>query len=256
MKRKEGQGKLREFSKSKTVEIYHRLIKYPPWALKRRPGAMKIVHQLHGGRVEYTAKEYITPEDSEVLYAALYLAQNKQASVYHATIDKFDLTAVSIWDTDLMKLLNTHNRDRIIASLRRLRTLTISFHTPDSVYTTGVLHSIKYDFSTGTVSLLFPSELWHAFSTKTLTLNLDKYLILSPAAKNLYQFLYSNSASHFNENTLIQRTNIESSRMDNAQAQLHKALNELAAQHIIAEWKLEKCNGIRYIRIDRNYPQH
>ncbi len=61
---------------NKNVNIYRRLLKYPPFAVSRKGGAMTINHKLKNGKeIIATAPEYVTTEDAEKLYTLCYIAQ-------------------------------------------------------------------------------------------------------------------------------------------------------------------------------------
>jgi len=239
------------------VKVYRRLVKYPPWALKRRPGPMKIRHKLEGGYAEYTAPEYVTVEDGEVLYAVLYLSQHGQTTLETTVIQNFKVAAITTYDYMIMKVLNTHNRERVLDSLKKLRQLTISYNFNNGArFITGLVHSIKYNPASGKISILFPHELWQAFIEKTLSINYIEYLSLSPASKNLYSFLCSNTGDIFTEDLLIERSCIEASRKDKSQNILKSALQDLVARHIIKSFFIFRCETkVRYVLIDRYMPQ-
>lgn len=225
------------------VELYRRLLKYPPFAVGRQPGPMRIVHHLAGGEVVAVAAETVTAEDAEKLYAAIYIAQSQSVEVRRIDYEGVAAVAFKVHIYAISQLTNCRNYDYIVAALSRLRALTITYNFQSTLVTTGLLHAIKYDKDTGNITILAWADIWDACSTKALTLNLSIYCQLSPSAKNLYSFLATNSGNKFAADTLIERSVIRASRSDNCRMLLDRALSELTEYGVIQSWGRAKTSG-------------
>lgn len=239
------------------VEIYRRILKYPPFACRRKPGPMEVVHVIGGGRAISRAVETVTPEDWEVMLAIALLVQRGEVKVHHSHDEKIDVVVVETTMARVAKLLCTNNYDRVWQSIRRLKLLVIEYHFSRGKMIMSLIHKAAWNRSTNSISIMLDEGFWKYCTEKPLTIDFNMYtLINSPVAKNLYSYITANSANRFDEDTLIERAVIHASRTDNARAILIDALNELVEKHVIDSYTKTKQNGKWVYEIKRkNYPQ-
>lgn len=231
-----------DFSES-MVEVYRRILKYPPFALKRRPGAMYIKHNLETGYIEAVAPEFVTVEDAEKMFACLL------GKVRHKD-EKTVTTLCHI--ADVRKIVNCNDDKYIEQALKRVASMTISMHFESKkTIITHLIHRADLDYSTGIITLLWDSVFYDACKTKSLTMNLSLYSQLTPAAKNLYSFIISNSADEFTEGLLIERCVINASRRDKAQSMLKNALDTLVNMKVITSYSIAGRGESRKYKIAR-----
>lgn len=232
----------------KEISIYHRLLKYPPFAVKTQQGTMKIVHQMrNGGKVEALAPQSVTTLDAEKLYIAILNGKFwKRLKVGHS-----DVILLCVFIYDLAKRTKNNDYYSIIRSLERISTMTISYSGNGIRETTHLLHRVYYDKRTGYVEMLVDYKFYVYCKEKGLKLNIEKYTLLDPITKNLYCYIISNSGSRFREETLINRINIRSSRKDGDQFKLRKSLQELKDKHIIKDFSIQKKQKERFVIIER-----
>ena len=238
-------------TKTKKVDIYRRLLKYPPFVVSRKAGAMTIKHKLKEGEITATCAEHVTTEDAEKLYALCYVVQKNKTYKIIKT-DKFDEIAeltTNIWE--IRKLTNCNDDMYIYKAIDKITGVKISYNFGKKKSSTHIIHAVKFNQATGEINVLMPLQMFKNFQIKTLSINIEKYSKLSATAKNLYGYLSSNSGILFNENLLIERTTIQAKRKDNAQKFLKTALNELKKEFAIKDFKITKKDGERQIIIDK-----
>ena len=239
-------------TKTKKVDIYRRLLKYPPFAVSRKAGAMMIKHTLKtGDTIIATAAEYVTSEDAEKLYALCYIVEKNKTYKIIKT-EKFDeiaeLTA-NIWD--IRKITNCNDDMYIFKALDRITGIKISYNFGKKKSSTHVIHAVNFNQETGEINVLMPMRMFKNFQIKSLSIDIDKYSRLSATTKNLYGFIASNSGNLFNENLLIERTVINTQYKCKAQQMIKKSLNELKKEFIIKDFKITKKDGQRQVIIDK-----
>lgn len=233
------------------VDIYRRLLKYPPFSVSRRAGAMTIKHTLKEGEITATCIEYVTSEDAEKLYALCYVAEKNKTYKIIKT-EKFDAIAeltTNIWE--IRKLTNCNDDMYIYKALDKITGIKISYNFEKKKSSTHIIHAVKFNQATGEINVLMPLQMFKNFQIKSLSIDIEKYSKLTATAKNLYGYLATNSGEIFTENLLIERTTIQAKRKDNAQKLLKTALNELKAEHIIKDFKITKKDGERQIIVDK-----
>ena len=238
-------------TKTKKVDIYRRLLKYPPFAVSRKAGSMTIKHTLKEGEITATCIEYVTSEDAEKLYALCYLAQKNKTYKIIKT-EKFNEIAeltTNIWE--IRKLTNCNDDMYIYKALDKITGIKISYNFEKKKSSTHIIHAVKFNQATGEINVLMPLQMFKNFQIKSLSIDIEKYSKLTATAKNLYGYLASNSGNLFNEDLLIERTTIQAGRKDKAQNSLKKALNELKKEFIIKDFKITKKDGERQIIIDK-----
>ena len=244
--------------KDNKVNIYRRVLKYPPFSAGKKSGAMEIIHNTKKGKVIATAHEWITTEDAEKLYNIIYIAQtNKQVKIINIDDDKLkNIIKININIKDIKKLTNNHNESKILDSIRRLKTLVITYQEliKNKLITEKAISIIiEYDFDarTGILTLYLNKEFYEACENKNLAINLDIYNKLTATSKNLYSFLATNSGNIFTEDLLIERLVILNKRKCDNQTAIKKALLELKSEHIIKDFKIVKKDSKRLINIDK-----
>lgn len=238
--------------KKKKVDVYRRLLKYPPFAVSREAGAMKIVHKLKNGKeIIATALEYVTSADAEKLYALCYIAQkNKSYNIIHTEkLGRMAEITAFLWD--IRKLTNCNDDNYIFQAIDRITGIKINYNFFKKMTITHIVHKAKFNPETGKINILMDWNMFRNFSKKALTINIENYANLSPAGKNLYGYIASNSACDLTEKLLIERTVIRSARYCESQRTLKRALLELKEKHIIKNFEIEKKSGERHIIIDR-----
>jgi hypothetical protein len=236
-----------DYKKNCYVDIYRRILKYPPFALKRKKGTMRIVHHVDGRNAEATAAEYVTVEDAEKIFAALYLAKN----IKNANLNGTEITASQCHISKLRRLTNCNDDIYIEHCLQRVRSLTINYTFEKGFIVTGILHDARLD-KRGILTILWNKDFFDACKQKALSLNLSVYSNLSPTAKNLYSFLIANNSPYpFSEDLLFERCGITDGRKDNRQKLLKQALQELVDKGVIAGYEVEKKDGKRMYHIQR-----
>lgn len=249
--------------KRKNVDLYRRILKYPPFATGKRTGHMNITHLTKYGKVVARAVEYVTSEDAEKLFCAIYIAQkNKAIKVISVSDNDFgNIIRIDIQIQDIKKLVNNHDEKSIIKAINRLQGLDVTyFETKENkiISQIGIHPILKYHFAqeSGGLTLFLDPSFYEACKEKSLTIDLNKYNSLSPTGKNLYGYISSNSSDIFNEDLLIERAVIQALRKDKAQGILKKALAELKNNHIISNFKTIKKDGHRLINIERESKNH
>lgn len=240
-------------NKKTTVEVYNKLLKYPPFASKRLVGTMKIVHNLAGGKsITTIAPEYVTTEDAEKLYILCFFAQKNKSYHIIETENFGKIVELSAEINDIRKMSNNNNDEHIINSLKRIKQITIHFEFKNKKRSTGVIHDIIYDPKTGKINVLMSVKMFNNFANKALTLDIANYAKMTPGTKNLYSFIISNSGDKFKEDLMIERAVIQAGRKDTAQRILKENLNELKENHIIIDFEITKKDRKRYINIRKN----
>jgi hypothetical protein len=239
---------------NKNVNIYRRLLKYPPFAVSRGKGggSMIIKHKLKNGKeIIATAPEYVTVEDAEKLYALCYIAQNKKSYSIISTEKFGKMAEITVFVWDIRKLTNCHSDSFINQALNRIALIKIQYNFAKKSSTTHIIYTANFDEDTGEINVLMDLNMFKNFAEKSLTINIEKYALLRPVAKNLYGFIATNSSNIFKENTLIERSVIQAKRKNKAQDILGKAITELKNNNIIKNFKIEKKDGQRFIKIER-----
>jgi hypothetical protein len=244
--------------KDDKVSIYRRILKYPPFAVRKKSGAMLITHNTAHGKVVARAVEYVTTEDAEKLYCIIYIAQKNNTVTAIPVSDKDfgDIIRVDVEIKDIKKIVNSHDETSILNSINRLQSLDITYFELEKkkiVSQIGIHPLLKYLFQSGTgiLTLFLDKNFYNACNDKALQIDISKYSKLSATGKNLYGFIASNSGEIFTESLLIERAVIQAERKDKAQNSLKKALNELKKEYIINNFKIEKKDGIRQIVIEK-----
>jgi len=237
------------------VDIYRRVLKYPPVAVSRKDGPMKIKHNVNGGSVVIEAPEHVTSEDFEKLYAAMYITQNGNGKITRSDIAK--TVKIQLHVSSLRAITRCNDDFYIRDALQRVAKITITYdnHADKKYIVMHILNRAELDEKTGIIDLHIDQDFYNRCIEEPLSISIDTYCSLSPTAKNLYSFLISNSASTFLEDTLIERAVIQTPYHYKAQAILKKTLDELVVKHIIKAWKRYKKNGKWHIEIDRYSPQ-
>lgn len=221
------------------IALYRRILKYPPFAIKRKTGVMKIRHNVKSGYVESVAPEYVTVEDAEKLFIAISTCDKiKENFKVHASV--------------IRKFCNANDNNYIMKALERLTKLTITYNFPNKKR--GALHlvnRVELDYETGFIEIHLEPEFARLCRVKGLKLNIEIFSKLSPVAKNLYMFITSNYADTFTEDLLIERTVIQTDRKDNAQKLLKKAMEELVTHKAIKSYQRYKKDKVWFYRIKR-----
>ena len=239
--------------KNKNVNIYRRLLKYPPFAVSRgKGGAMIIKHKLKNGKeIISTAPEYVTVEDAEKLYTLCYIAQeNKNYNIINT--EKFGKMAeITVFMWDIRKLTNCHDDNYINSALNRIAGIKIQYNFSKRNSTTHIIYASNFNEDTGEINVLMDINMFKNFAEKSLTIDIEKYNSLTPVAKNIYGFIATNPSNIFRENILIERAVIQSKRKNKAQDVLKGALTKLKEKKIIQDFKIIKKDGQRFIKIER-----
>ncbi len=237
--------------KTKNVDVYRRILKYPPFSLSRKAGAMNIKHKLEKGEIVASCAEHVTSEDAEKLYALCYAVQKNKTYKVIKT-EKFDeiaeLTA-NIWD--IRKLTNCNDDMYIYKALDRITGIKISYNFGKKKSSTHIIHVVKFDQNTGEINVLMPLDMFKNFQIKALSIDIEKYSKLSATAKNLYGYLATNSGILFHEELLVERAVIQNNRKCNDQTALKKALSELKKEYIIKDFKISKKDGKRQVSVEK-----
>ncbi len=234
------------------VEIYRRFLKYPFGLPKRKGISHYVKHILNNGRIEYKAPDPIGTEDTEVLYTLFTLIQQGKTMITLSNTEKIPVTCVETTVQDIAKELNTHNYQRVLDSLRRLKGLSMHcYYGKKKEVHINIIYRIEYFRDTGGIRILIAEEIYRALMNKTLTISYDTYIDLSPTAKNLYTYLTTNSGDTFKEDTMIERAVILASRKCDAQVKLREAVDDLKNNGIIRDYSRRKKDGTWYITIDR-----
>ena len=234
------------------VKIYRRLLKYSPFALRRKDGVMKIIHHLKGNRrIEATSPEYVSVSDAEKLYTAIYIA-NKTQNNGAGNISMDDSQAsFSIFIKDIKKACNINNENYIFEALQRVTQITITYYFPKIKKVFHIINEVDFISETGVVKIKMPIETFKAFQEKAANIDIRKFIELKPVAKNLYGYIATNSCNMFRENLLIERTATGATRKDKAQSIIRESFAELKNRHIINNFQIVKKGGQRYISIDK-----
>ena len=240
--------------KNKTVDVYRRLLKYPPFAVSRKAGTMTIKHKLkHGGEITAACLEHVTTEDAEKLYALCYIVQkNKTYNIIQT--EKFDKIAeltANIWD--IRKIVNCNDDMYIYKAIDRIAGIKISYNFGKNKSSTHIIHAVKFNKATGEINVLMPLDMFRNFKTKALNIDIEKYSKVSATAKNIYGYISTNSGNIFNEDLIAERAVIQnnSNRKCEMQRAIKRAFNELKKEHIIKDFQISKINGKRQIIIDK-----
>jgi len=236
------------------LDIYRRVLKYPPVATGRKDGPMKIRHDVDRGSIVIEAPEYVTSEDLEKLYVAMHITQNGNGKITRSDIAK--TVKIQLHVSSLRAITRCNDDFYIRDALQRVAKITITYdnHADKKYIVMHILNRAELDEKTGIINLYLDSDFYNRCIEEPLSINIDTYCSLSPTAKNLYSFLISNSASVFLEDTLIERAVIQTQYRYNAQKILKKTLNELMLKHVIKAWRRFKKKKQWYIEIDRYSP--
>ena len=234
------------------IKIYKKLLKYPPFVCQRRAGIMEIVHNLtNGGSVTIIAPEAVTTEDGEKLYVLCYIAQKNNTCNLVET-EKFGTIAELTCNiNEIRKIVNNNDDKSIVNSLKRITGITIAFDFKNKKRTLHIISDTKYNAVTGEINVLMSLTMFNNFIKRPFNIDIENYAKLSPVGKNLYCYIVSNSARDFTEKLLIERAVIRSSRYNDCQRTLKKALDELKEKHIIKDFETKKNNGQRHIIINK-----
>ncbi len=244
--------------KDDKVSIYRRVLKYPPFAVSKKSGAMLITHNTAHGKVVARAVEYVTTEDAEKLFCIMYISQKNNTVKTISVSDKDfgNIIRIDVNIKDIKKIVNSHDETSILGSIRRLQNLDITYFEIEKKKTiseVGIHPLLKYSFQaqTGILTLFLDKNFYNACNDKTLQIDISKYSKLSATGKNLYGFIASNSGEIFTESLLIERAVIQASRKSEEQRAIKRALSELKKEFIIEDFKITKKDGERQIIIDK-----
>lgn len=242
-----------KYQREGNIEVYRRILKYSPFALKRRKGIHQSIHHLSsGGTITAVAPEAVTVEDAEKLYALILVGNEGQMIEAH---NGFSVIAVSAKFSDIKNATHAHDYKAIKKALERITMLTIKYryvkNDKDDYIITHIIHKIKLDENKNTITALFDCDFWKACKEKSLTMHFPTYQSLAPATKNMYGFIITNSGNIFTEDLLIERAALTEGRRDNRQKIIKKALQELTDKAIIDKYEVVKKNGTRLYRIYR-----
>jgi hypothetical protein len=236
------------------LEVYRRILKYSPFLLKREKGGHLVTHHLEGGGIITTAAaRAVSVEDGTKLYA---LMLNKESAITEDIHGDFRVIVVKCKLSKIRMACNSHDYSQIFKALERIAGLTISYESGKNdksfnAFVTHIIHSVKMSEPKNEVIALFDADFFRACQEKSLTLHFPTYQQLSPAAKNLYSFLISNSGNVFSEDLLFERCGLTQGRKDDRQRTLKKAMQEIVDRAIIVGHKVEKKNGVRMYYIQR-----
>ncbi len=233
------------------INVYRRIIKYPCCALQRKKGPMMLKHHSKNGTVTVQAPEYVTTEDFEKLYIVLMLAQQKKCKVEETEYTIHIETNMK----DIAAVINSNNYPSIFASLERLAKITVKYNFYNVVGILHVLDCVEWNKQNGKVKININKNFFDLCRMKFLSLNCITYTKLSPAARNIYCFLISNSQNTYNEEILIERGVIQCTRRDNARRLLKQALDDLVQARIIQSYKVKKSEKGYMYKIVRTNPQ-
>lgn len=239
------------------VSIYRRILKYPPFAVSKKAGAMQIIHNIKNGKIVARAAEYVTTEDAEKLFCIIYVSQknNTVKAIAVKDADFGDIIRIDVEIKDIKKLTNNHDERSILNSIYRLQSLDITyfeFEKKKIISQVGIYPILKYSFKaeTGVLTLFLDKNFYNACDNKALQIDISKYSKLSATTKNLYTFISTNSGDVFYESLLIERAVIKSSRKCESQRAIKRALLELKKEYIIKDFNITKKNKERLIAID------
>lgn len=242
----------------KKVSIYRRILKYPPFAVSKKSGAMLITHHTKNGKIVARAAEYITTEDGEKLFCIMYIAQknNTVKTISVSDEDFGNIIRIDVLIKDIKKIVNSHDERSILNSISRLLSLDITYFETSKnkiISETGIHPLLKYSFQaqTGVLTLFFDKNFYNACNDKELQIDISKYSKLNATGKNIYSFIASNSGNLFNENLLLERAVINTQYKFKAQQMLKKSLNELKKEFIIKDFQIIKKDGERQVIIDK-----
>lgn len=230
---------MKTYGNDTDVEVYRRVLKYPPVLPSRRTGPMKIEHNLRGGgKITIESPESVTGEDMEKVFAILWLEQHKK----HISKNISDDTVrIEVYMRDISILTNSNDYLNIIQSIVRVGKLSITFlKDKKRGLLTRIVHEAEWNNTSGVVSVLLNRNFYDLCSEKGLTLNLNIYTSLPPVAKNLYSFLISNQGSEFLEDTLTERAAIQASNKKDARKMLRRALDGLTSAGVITLWNINR----------------
>ena len=244
--------------KDDKVSIYRRILKYPPFAIGKKTGAMQIIHHTANGKVVARAVEYVTTEDAEKLFCIIYISQKNNTVKTISVSDKNfgNIIRIDVNIKDIKKIVNSHDERSILNSINRLQSLDITYFETSKnkiISEIGIHPLLKYSFQaqTGILTLFLDKNFYNACNDKALQIDISKYSKLSATGKNLYGFIASNSGEIFTESLLIERAVVQASRKSEEQRAIKRALSKLKKEYIIKDFKIEKKDGQRQIIIEK-----
>ncbi|MCL4546260.1 MAG: hypothetical protein M1576_00770 [Deltaproteobacteria bacterium] len=178
---------------NKNVNIYRRLLKYPPFAVSRKGGAMIISHKLKNGKeIIAIAPEYVTVEDAEKLYTVCYLAQRDETFKIINTEKFGKMAEITVFIWDIRKLTNCNDDGYIYKALDRITGIKIQYNFEKNKTSVHIINAVKFNQKTGEINILMDLTMFKNFAGKSLTINIEKYNSLTPVAKNLYGWISHN----------------------------------------------------------------
>lgn len=246
------------YSEKKEIDIYHRILRYCPFALtQKRKKGMDITKYLPGGgRIRITCFETANFEDADVLFAIAYLASlaavENAATVFEH--EHVKTIRASFYIRDISLLIHSNDYHFIKNSIERLTSLTIFYSDKKKSEPQRFLQHFHIDEEDKFTTVYLDYAFWEACLSHGLTINVERLLNLkSGAAKALYMIITANSGiDELLEKTLVERIGIEVKRKDRERRTLRRALDNLVEGHIIAGFSFRKnAAGESMIKIVR-----
>lgn len=236
-------------SSRKEIEIYRRILKYPPFLTRRTAGPMRLIHILDSGaEVISESVEAVTVEDAEKLFAAIYFIQNSNSLQARHNGTEVETVAGRVHVRDITNLTNCHDDEYVRNSLERITKLSITYNFDGKKVVTHIIHKVVVD-KEGNITLLFDKQFFDLCKQKYLTLDVALYCRFSPTTKNLYSYLCGNPAEKFLEGKLWERAGITAGQTRNKRIALKKALDELVKHKYIFSYRIEA--GFVYLKRPR-----
>lgn len=229
------------------TDIYHRIVRYPMFPTN--PGK-ETKQKIGNGYAIMKAKEKVSSEDAEKLFALIYEIQTGKAYHSIAKAEGFEEEVVFIETSlsSLAKTLRTHDKKNIEESLERLSTVTLIFDLKDYgdekenfKLITHPLLFVRID-ETGRVTAAMEKFFFEVCLEKALSISLADYLQLKGLAKNLYLFLMANmDKTVFTLDLVIERCHLQHLERFEVRRKLKSALKNIQqTTGLIKSFKVEK----------------
>lgn len=228
------------------TNIYHRLVRYPMFPTV---AGFETKQKIGSGYAIMKAKEKVSSEDAEKLFALIHEIQTGKAYHSIAKAEGFDEEVVFIETslTSLSKTLNTHDKKNIADSLERLATVTLIFDIKgfgekkeSFKLITHPLLFVRIDKNSGKITAAMEKFFYKICIEKPLSISIHDYLKLKGTAKNLYLFLLANmDKKTFNLPLICERCHIKLPQTD-ARKKIKKALIQIKKISLIKSFKIEK----------------
>jgi hypothetical protein len=241
------------------VAVYYKICKYLPFEVtnKRVKGWEHVRTLPDGGRIETRAHETITPGDIFVLISAIKVFQDNINNIVPSVVESKEMLTVSINYTEFAKkYIRSHDKGKLLKTLKRLYSYHAFWHTPEGEVT-AQRYLYDFDLDTGhknltlTISKAF-AELCNSYGWLINFKQLQD--INSPTARTLFLYLSTNTGCEYRQETIEHWLDMKqgtSGTVRDNKKQIKKAFDELQTAEVIKSYTITGKGNFQIIHSDK-----